>query len=172
MKTNGSPRTARKLSAYIRLIIVITALPLMVSMLGVNAFMQEQKTPARAKKQPVIQVDRENISPVPGYTGAILSANDKGATASVGEAKEGKEASASVGVVQEKNAVSTSPATATAEPTIQMPARASVGATSYRLLTPGTCDTAGAIEVESSGGTAAGTPTPYATLGAAFTAIN
>jgi hypothetical protein len=37
-------------------------------------------------------------------------------------------------------------------------------------LTIGTCDTAGPIEVESSGGTT--TPTQYATLGAAFTAIN
>ena len=40
------------------------------------------------------------------------------------------------------------------------------------VLAPGTCDTAGPIEVESSGGTAAGTPTVYATLTAAFTAIN
>jgi hypothetical protein len=40
------------------------------------------------------------------------------------------------------------------------------------FLAPGTCDTAGPIEIESSGGTLAGTPTPYATLAAAFTAIN
>ncbi|HEY0050264.1 MAG TPA: hypothetical protein VGB68_13300, partial [Pyrinomonadaceae bacterium] len=37
-------------------------------------------------------------------------------------------------------------------------------------LTIGTCDTAGPIEVESTGGTTA--PTAYATLAAAFTAIN
>jgi hypothetical protein len=41
-----------------------------------------------------------------------------------------------------------------------------------RPTTPGTCDTAGPIEVESSGGTAAGVPTPYATLQGAFDAIN
>lgn len=40
------------------------------------------------------------------------------------------------------------------------------------MLTPGVCDTAGPIEVESAGGTAAGTPTPYATLQLAFAAIN
>ena len=39
-----------------------------------------------------------------------------------------------------------------------------------RLAAPGTCDTAGPIEVESSGGTTA--PTAYATLKAAFDAIN
>jgi hypothetical protein len=38
--------------------------------------------------------------------------------------------------------------------------------------TAGVCDTAGPIEVESSGGTAAGVPTAYATLTLAFTAIN
>jgi trimeric autotransporter adhesin len=38
------------------------------------------------------------------------------------------------------------------------------------LLTPGTCDTAGPIEVE--GSILGSTPTAYATLGAAFTAIN
>ncbi|MBS1797763.1 MAG: hypothetical protein JSS81_28330, partial [Acidobacteria bacterium] len=37
-------------------------------------------------------------------------------------------------------------------------------------MTPGSCDTAGPIEVESSGGTT--TPTAYATLGGAFGAIN
>lgn len=39
-------------------------------------------------------------------------------------------------------------------------------------LVPGTCDTAGPIEVESSGGTLGGTPTSYSTLALAFTAIN
>ena len=38
--------------------------------------------------------------------------------------------------------------------------------------TAGVCDTAGPIEVESPGGTAAGVPTAYASLNAAFTAIN
>src|SRR4051794_8352999 len=42
----------------------------------------------------------------------------------------------------------------------------------WKALVIGTCDTAGPIEVESSGGTAAGTPTAYATLNAAFDAIN
>ena len=40
------------------------------------------------------------------------------------------------------------------------------------VMAPGVCDTAGPIEVESSGGTLAGIPTPYATLQSAFTAIN
>lgn len=44
--------------------------------------------------------------------------------------------------------------------------------TASKLLTFGTCDTAGPIEVESSGGTQAGTPTAYATLQLAFAAIN
>ena len=39
-------------------------------------------------------------------------------------------------------------------------------------LAPGTCDTAGPIEIESSGGTLAGTPTAYATLALGFSAIN
>lgn len=39
-------------------------------------------------------------------------------------------------------------------------------------LAAGTCDTAGPIEVESTLGTLAGTPTAYASLAAAFTAIN
>jgi hypothetical protein len=41
-----------------------------------------------------------------------------------------------------------------------------------RPFTAGVCDTAGPIEIESSGGTLAGTPTAYATLALAFTAIN
>ncbi len=44
--------------------------------------------------------------------------------------------------------------------------------TAGKLLTFGVCDTAGPIEVESSGGTAAGVPTAYATLQLAFAAIN
>ncbi|HEX8069048.1 MAG TPA: Calx-beta domain-containing protein [Pyrinomonadaceae bacterium] len=39
-------------------------------------------------------------------------------------------------------------------------------------LVVGTCDTAGPIEVESTGGTAANVPTAYSTLALAFTAIN
>lgn len=42
----------------------------------------------------------------------------------------------------------------------------------FRPFTAGVCDTAGPIEIESSGGTLAGTPTAYATLALAFTAIN
>ncbi len=40
-----------------------------------------------------------------------------------------------------------------------------------QILAP-SCTTAGPVEVESTGGTAVGTPTAYASLGAAFTAIN
>ncbi|MFN0278954.1 MAG: beta strand repeat-containing protein, partial [Pyrinomonadaceae bacterium] len=40
------------------------------------------------------------------------------------------------------------------------------------MFAVGTCDTAGPIEIDSTGGTLGGTPTAYATLGAAFTAIN
>lgn len=47
-----------------------------------------------------------------------------------------------------------------------------VGADLRPALVPGTCDTAGPIEIESSAGTLAGVPTAYATLGLAFTAIN
>jgi hypothetical protein len=43
---------------------------------------------------------------------------------------------------------------------------------SLKPFTAGVCDTAGPIEVESTGGSLAGTPTAYATLGGAFTAIN
>lgn len=40
------------------------------------------------------------------------------------------------------------------------------------MFAVGTCDTAGPIEIDSTGGSLGGTPTAYATLGAAFTAIN
>ena len=71
---------------------------------------------------------------------------------------------------QEKPAVDE--ATDQVFPITEQPIKPVVYATASRPTVAGTCDTAGPIEVESSGGTAAGTPTAYATLGAAFAAIN
>jgi hypothetical protein len=149
MKTTHSPRTAPKSSARARLIIAITTFSLLLSMLGATAYMQDQKKqPALVETPTVMQVDRAGLKQ---ETGGDSKANPAGSEASASVGAE--QASASVGVDTNQAPISSGKA----------PAGPNVA---------GTCDTAGPIEVESSGGTAAGVPTPYATLALAFTAIN
>ena len=147
MKTPRSRHFAQKLSARTRFVIAITTFSLLVSMFGVNAFMQGQKKPVIVETPTIMQVDRAGVAD----SKARPSGEVKEAGASVAETQES--ASAALGV--DRNQAPTNPSR-----------------TPERPLVVGTCDTAGPIEVESSGGTAAGVPTAYATLALAFTAIN
>ncbi|MGB7923587.1 MAG: Calx-beta domain-containing protein [Pyrinomonadaceae bacterium] len=149
MKTTRSPRTAPKFSARARLIIAATTFALLVSVLGATAFMQDQKRPVVVENPTVMRADTTGLK---SATGGDSGAKPE-ASASVGNAQESEQASASVGVDANQ-----APVNAGKTPSVPNVA--------------GTCDTAGPIEVESSGGTAAGVPTPYATLALAFTAIN
>ncbi|HEX8650886.1 MAG TPA: C25 family cysteine peptidase [Pyrinomonadaceae bacterium] len=111
----------------------------------VTAFMQDQKKPVLVETPTVMQADRAGLAD----SKAKPSGGAKEASASVGA----EQASASVGVDTNQAPIN--------------PIKSPDGPTVF-----GTCDTAGAIEVESSGGTLANTPTAYATLALAFTAIN